>query len=347
METDLKDIAMKKAMLLASGPVMVREGLRLPVLPSRSTAGPGAGSVGIVIEFEGHRAKKAITSNEGPDLELVKEGERYHLLLKGKVFLEDVKIRPTIFHSPEQAFFNLETECIFDCKFCTSRRLEKGITKNLTPEKVVRMILEVSKRPDFKAVALTSAVAKNPRATVDKMIYVVSEVRQALGPGVPIGVEPYIDDLKELDELKQAGATEFKLNLESYDPVIFQKVCGELDLEWIMHVLEQAVKVFGRGKVSSNIIVGMGETDENVLQGAKALAEIGVVATFRPLRINDLNRQELEEALGRLEPVSPERLVSLAEREKVILEEHGLTTLTFETMCNLCTCCDIVPFRDI
>jgi biotin synthase-related radical SAM superfamily protein len=156
-----------------------------------------------------------------------------------------------------------------------------------------------------------------------------------------------VDSLDQIDRLKQAGANEFKLNLETFDQSIFQKVCGELDLDWIMKALAHAVKVFGIGKVSSNIIIGMGESDENVLAGVRALAEIGVVATLRPLRVNDLNRRSLEEALGRIEPISEERLLRLATEHKRILLDHGLTTLTFKTMCHSCTCCDIVPFRDI
>jgi biotin synthase-like enzyme len=258
-----------------------------------------------------------------------------------------VEVQPTLFHSPEQAFFNIETECIYDCKFCSSRQLEKKITKNLTPDKIVKMILDSSRRLDFKAVALTSAVVKTPELTVQKMVHIVTEVRKALGTGIPIGVEPYVDALDQIDRLKQAGANEFKLNLETYDQGIFQKVCGELDLEWIMKALAHAVKVFGRGKVCSNIIIGMGESDENVLAGVRALASIGVVATLRPLRVNDLNHRTLEDALGKIEPISEERLVRLAEEQKRILQQHKLTTLTFQTMCHSCTCCDIVPFRDI
>jgi hypothetical protein len=29
------------------------------------------------------------------------------------------------------------------------------------------------------------------------------------------------------------------------------------------------------------------------------------------------------------------------------LTENGLSTLTFDTMCHACTCCDIVPFKDV
>jgi biotin synthase-like enzyme len=345
MEEGLKQVAAKKAKLLSGGAVRLSPKVHLPFAPSRSTAGPGAGSIGIVIAFEGHRVKKSISPDRG-DFELVETENGYSLTHHDQPFLEKVQVQPTLFHSPEQAFFNIETECIYDCRFCTSRKLEKKVTKNLTPDKIVRMIIDSSKRPDFKAVALTSAVVRTPELTVEKMIHIVTDVRKALGTDLPIGVEPYVDSLDQIDRLKQAGANEFKLNLETFDQSIFQKVCGELDLDWIMKALAHAVKVFGIGKVSSNIIIGMGESDENVLAGVRALAEIGVVATLRPVRVNDLNRS-LEEALGRIEPISEERLLRLATEHKRILLDHGLTTLTFKTMCHSCTCCDIVPFRDI
>lgn len=346
MEASLSEAARKKATLLAKGAVRVAPGIHLPYKPSRSTAGPGAGSVGIVLSFQGLRVKKAIVK-EGGDFELVEREGGYALLMGGEIFLESVEVKPTLFHSPEQAFFNLETQCIYDCRFCTSRKLERQVTKGLTPDKVVSMILAASERPDFKALALTSAVVGCPKATIDKMVYIIGKVRAALGPDIPIGVEPYVDDLADIDRLKDAGADEFKMNVETFDRKIFQKVCGELDVDWVLEALEHAVGVFGRGKVCSNIIVGMGESDGNVLEGVEALARIGVVATLRPLRVNSINRDALTEALGELEPVTEERLLGLAIEEKRILERYHLSTRSFRTMCHACTCCDLVPFRDV
>ena len=75
------------------------------------------------------------------------------------------------------------------------------------------------------------------------------------------------------------------MNVETFDPEIFQKVCGELDLDWIMEALEHAVKVFGRGKVTTNIIFGLGESDRSILEGVERLAGMGIVPTLRPLRL--------------------------------------------------------------
>jgi lipoate synthase len=345
VEEDRRVIAEKKAILLAGGAVKVPKDFRPPFPVSRSTAGPGAGSTGMVFAFGHTRAKKAISTEQG-EFELVGSGPRYELRHNGHPFLEDVELKPTLAHSPEQAFYNLETECIYNCKFCTSPRLDKRITKGLDPEKVVALILKGAERSDMKAVALTSAVVKDPQSTVDKMVYVVSRVREQL-PTMPIGVEPYIDSLSQVDQLKDAGADEIKLNIETFDRDIFEKVCGEQDFDWILGVIEHAVEVFGRGKVTSNIIVGMGESDQNVLDGIRTLAKMGCVATLRPLRLNDINRGPMTEALGPLIPVTAERLIRLAKEHKNILEENGLTSYTLHTMCHECGCCDIVPFRDL
>ena len=133
MEEGLRQIAAKKAKLLTGGAVRLSSKVRLPFAPSRSTAGPGAGTVGIVIAFRRHRVKKTITQDKG-DFELVETPKGYALTHHGQPFLETVEVQPTLFHAPEQAFFNIETECIYDCKFCTSRHLEKKITKDLTGE---------------------------------------------------------------------------------------------------------------------------------------------------------------------------------------------------------------------
>jgi biotin synthase-related radical SAM superfamily protein len=337
--------AWKKAVLLTGGAIKVPPDFRPPFPLSRSTAGPGAGSVSMVFCFEGTRVKKSISA-EGGDFELVRDGERYRILKDGETLIDDVRFQPTLHHAPEQAFFNLATECIYKCKFCTSPRLDKRITKSLDADRIVNMAIKANDSGSLKAIALTSAVVSTPQETVERMIEVVRRLREAL-PHVPIGVEPYVDRLEQIDALREAGADEIKLNIETYDREIFSKVCGELDLDWVLEAISHAVGVFGRGKVTSNIIFGMGESDENLLEGVELLAKMGCIAVLRPLRLNDMNRQAMEDVLGPLPPTGPDRLLHLAEEHKRILMENGLDTREVRTMCPECGCCDIVPFRDI
>ena len=336
----------KKAILIAGGKVRIPKDFHLPFKASRSTAGPGAGSTSMVFCFNNMRVKKAISREEG-EFELVVHEDHLSLTRNGRPFLERVEMQPTIYHSPEQAFINLHQECIYDCKFCTSPRLPRDTTKNLDKEKVRRMIEDVMDRPDLLAISITSAVVGSPERTTEEMLDVVRMVRQMVGPKMPIGVEPYIGRLDDIDRFKEAGATEIKLNIETYDREIFQKVCGDMDIDHIMKALEHAVEVFGRGRVTSNIIFGFGESDENVLEGVERLAQMGVVVSLRPLRLNEMNRKPLMDALGPIPPMTPERILKLARGAKQIFERYGLTPLNYETMCHLCRCCDIVPFADI
>ena len=75
---------------------------------------------------------------------------------------------------------------------------------------------------------------------------------------------------------------------------------------------------------------------------------MGVVPTLRALRIDNINLKLLSKVLGNVpKPVSPERLVFLAEKQKRILEKYNLNTKLFKSMCHKCASCDIVPGVDI
>ena len=337
--------ALKKARLLAGGPVRIPKDFRLPFLPSRSSAGPGAGSTSVVFSFGNTRAKKAISRDQG-EFDLHMRGSVMEIRLDGETFIDEVGLVPTLYHAPYQAFINIDSACVMDCRFCATPRLNESATKNLTDERILEMVAEASKKQGFQAVSFTSGVPTTPAMTVKRMAGLVDATRRML-PSSPIGVEPYATRPDEVDVLKEAGADEIKLNIESFDRDIFEKVCPKRDYDTILHMIIHASEVFGRNRVSSNIIFGLGEEDESVLEGAKVLANTGAVATLRALRKNQYNITELERVLGHLEPVTAERMLHLAREEKKILSSHGLSTLTFKTMCHTCLSCDIVPFWDV
>lgn len=346
METKVRpEIAKKKAELLAGGPVKISKDFRLPFLPSRSTAGPGAGAVGVVFAFGNTRAKKPI-SREAGEFELVDQDGKLAIFKGGKRFIANVELVPTLLHAPFQAFVNLDNACVMDCKFCASPRLGHETTKNLTDERILAMIMDASKRKDFESVALTSAVPDSPQMTVRRMASIVKKVRDSL-PEVPIGVEPYATRPDEVELLRDSGADEIKLNIESFDRDIFEKICPKRDYDTILHVINHSCEVFGKNRVCSNIIFGLGETDETVLEGTKVLANMGAVATLRALRRNEYNIRGLEECLGPLAPVKAERMLMLAREQKKILRSYGLSPLRFKTMCHSCLSCDLVPFWDV
>ena len=117
-----EDLILAKATLATGGAVLIPKDYRVPVRISRSTAGPGAGARSVVFSFGGMRVKKPISTESG---EFAFDPENRTLSKDGKVLAKDVTIIPVGFHCPEQAFFNLDQRCMFDCLFCSSPLLER------------------------------------------------------------------------------------------------------------------------------------------------------------------------------------------------------------------------------
>jgi biotin synthase-like enzyme len=211
------------------------------------------------------------------------------------------------------------------------------------PEKWADFVINAL-NDDVKSVSITSSIPEHPGKTTEDMVYVVRRIRES--SNIPIGVEVYTTDFSDIDRLKDADADELKINIQTYDRNIFSKICPGLSYDEILKTIKYGVKVFGKNNVCSNIIIGMGETDENVLEGVGKLAGMGVVTNIRMLRVSRYNLLSLEKAIGCVKNVLPERLISLALAQKRILERHHLST-SFRTMCHACTCCDIEPWRDL
>jgi biotin synthase-related radical SAM superfamily protein len=112
-------------------------------------------------------------------------------------------------------------------------------------------------------------------------------------------------------------------------------------------MLHLSVELFGEGKVTSNIIFGMGETDEEMEEMTEFFCLKGIIPTFRALRTNEMNSGPLLAAIGEQPPVTADRAIKLAKMQKKKLAEYRLDPRKCRTMCLECTCCDLVPFRDL
>ena len=342
MEEDLR----RKAVLTLGGAVSLPEGYELPVRVSHSTAGPGAGQGSAVFAFGRFRVKKTLTRGEA-EFQLVENPKGgLSMTRKGKPFIRRVRVEPVVRHAPEQAFFNLDPRCMYRCAYCTSPLLDPSDDKHLSTERIMEMLRESVSQFDVRAVSFTSGVVGSVDGTVDRFVEAVSAVR-AEYPDMPIGVEPYVTSREHIQRLRDAGADEIKINLEAARRDVFAKACPDLDYDGIWDLLREAVEVFGRGNVVSNIIYGMGETEADLDVVMERMCRMGVLPGLRALRVNEMNRPRLIEAGVRWQKVTPQKAVMLAEMQMAAMKRHGLTTENCRTMCFACGCCDIVPFVDI
>jgi len=342
LEMASKEDLVKKANLLILSRVYLEPGMKLPFRASRSTAGPGAGERSIHLEFKGHRVKLEVSKDESQRLHL-RQGiagggdQGFTLHMDGEVYISGVTLKKPLLHAPRQAFINLGSGCTMSCRFCPTPNLGIEQLKEITPARWVELIVSASCDPDFDSVGITSGVPSDPDQAIEEMCEVIVKVVEKIG-AVPIGVEPYVSDLSQIQRLKDCGATEIKINLQSYDREIFERVCPEMDLDLILDSIKEACDIFGRNKVCSNLLLGLGESDESVRSGIEHLANYGAVATLRPYRSSETTDRLFIEAL---------RIVNLALAHKEILERYGLTPLEFKTMCHACGGCELLPGVDL
>jgi biotin synthase-related radical SAM superfamily protein len=324
----------KKAELIETGGVVIDESFR-PYI-SKSTAGPGAGLESIFVNVDGHRVRLGVrqvskfnASLSGNDVTIYDEHGEF---VRG--MLEEA-----ISHCPKQVYITVSERCIYDCKFCPVPKLQGRIKPN---EEVLELIRKGLKDPSLTCISLTSGVWKTPQEEVLRISGLVKEIKALVAPyNLPIGVSVYpTDDSSEL--LKSAGSDEIKYNIETMDPSIFKKVCPGLSQDYIVRSLEHAVPIFGRNHVFSNILIGLGESDETVISGIEMLASKGVIPILRKVNQHPLRKDEVY-----VEPVSAGRLLKLASEERRILERHGLDVTQAVTGCLPCTGCDVSPVRDI
>ena len=337
----------KKAELIRHGKIRLDCNIGVPL--ERSTSGPSSWEKTIALKLgDKHRIKLRVS--EDAKFILIRSENSFQIVnASGDIFVKNVGVIPILFHAPEQAFINIEDRCIHGCVFCNNARLIKSsFLNNYNDDKFVNLILKVSERKDFKAVAITSGMYPDNKTIIRRMAYIVKNVRRML-PHIPIGVEPYVEEKNDILQLKDAGADEIKINVQASSKEFFTKICPGMKYERILDLLDYAVEVFGKNRVTSNIIYGLGEKTVDILSSLELLAEKGVVPNLRLVRINDQNKTRIEKAIGKKIDFfpSPDYMVYLSKKLKTILENNGLMTLKFKTMCQPCTCCDIVPFYDL
>ncbi len=323
-----------KALLLSIGSADIDEGLlREAIRTTTPSAGPGAGLESFFLKSGGHRVRLSI--DKSSPLKVIRCCTGVVVIKDGKPIVTG-QLEPALSHCPEQAYLTISGRCIYDCKFCPVPKLDGDVK---VPDKILHLVDEAKRTGQLRAISLTSGVEKSPEDEVRKTVEIIKILRACYD--VPIGVSVYPTDTSS-KELKEAGATEIKYNVETMDPQIFAKYCPGLSLDYVLDSLEKAVEVFGKNKVSSNFILGLGESDECVLAGVTRLAEMGVIPNLRPVSPHPLRAGEVM-----VTRPSAERLLRLARATRKVLEDHNLRADLAETMCLACTGCDITPYRDI
>ncbi|HEX4626398.1 MAG TPA: MSMEG_0568 family radical SAM protein [Solirubrobacteraceae bacterium] len=160
-------------------------------------------------------------------------------------------------------------------------------------------------------------------------------IKEACGLPVQVQFEPP-DDLSVLQHVRDAGVDAVGIHLETFDPEVLAEVApgkAQCGVEGYFRAWERAIEVFGRGAVSTYVILGMGERPGYTEEGCRRAIEVGVYPFVVPLR------PVPGTLMADVAPPDPDYVAEVYRSVSAMLSEHGLDHEEARAGCARCQAC--------
>ncbi|VVJ21955.1 Biotin synthase-related enzyme [Amycolatopsis camponoti] len=253
-------------------------------------------------------------------------------LLHGKDVLATTVVQTCIRYTEDQR-----------CRFCTiEESLRAGSTVAAKTPQQLAEVAEAAVRLDgVRQMVMTTGTTSGPDRGARHLVRCVRAVLDAV-PGLPIQVqiEPP-GDLGVLQDLRDAGATSIGIHVESLDDDVRRRwmpgkstvPLAEYEAAWA-----EAVRVFGRNRVSTYLLIGLGEDPDSLVDGAGRLIDLGVYPFAVPMRpmVGTLARRD-----GATAP-SPALVADVTGRIAALLRAAGMTGADQGAGCAACGACGLL-----
>jgi radical SAM protein (TIGR04043 family) len=173
------------------------------------------------------------------------------------------------------------------CQFCAiGASLAGGRTiARKTPEQLGEVARAAVLLDGVKHVVLTTGT---PNAT-DRGARVLCEsaagIRAAVDLPIQAQCEPP-DDFAWFERLRDAGVATLGMHLEAVEPAVRARAMpgkAKVPVDYYLAAFAAAVRVFGRGQVSTYILAGLGDAPASILAMSRRLIDLGVYPFVVPL----------------------------------------------------------------
>ena len=223
------------------------------------------------------------------------------------------------------------------CQFCgIELSLAAGRTIPVKkPEHLAEVAVAARDLDGAVDVTLTSGTTRGADKGARYLGRCARAIRQASGLPVQAQFEPP-DDLSVLEEIRDQGVSSVGIHVESFDPQVLARVApakARTGIEGYFRAWERAVEVFGRGQVSTYVILGMGEDPAITVEASRRAIDAGVYPFIVPLRPvpGSLMGSEL--------PPDPDYMESVYRAVGPYLAQRGLASWQVHAGCARCGAC--------
>ncbi len=185
-------------------------------------------------------------------------------------------------------------KCSASCTFCPQSKTSSGradmlsrvIWPEFPTEKVVARIAEAHKKGNVQRVCIQALNYPNVQRD---LINIARSIRGTCGIPISVSCQPLSQ--KKIQALAEAGVNRISVALDATTEKLFDEVKGASaggPYRWRNHLksLEETVQIFGRNNVSTHLIAGLGEQEEDFIKLIQKCVDMGVypaIFAFTPV----------------------------------------------------------------
>lgn len=175
-------------------------------------------------------------------------------------------------------------KCTANCGFCPQAKNSKSRADMLSrvtwpPFPTLRVVNGIENAVKQNKIKRVCIQALNYPAVFDDIINIVSNIRSRCNVPVSASCQPLNNETSK--KLAEAGVERIGIPLDAATEEIFDKIKGKhvkgpYVWERQLTILENAVEVFGNKMVSTHLIVGLGETEKDMVKIIQRCVDMGV-----------------------------------------------------------------------
>ncbi len=228
---------------------------------------------------------------------------------------------------------NRKTACQF-CAIGQSLAADRTIARK-TPEQLAEVAEAAVRLDGVEHMILTTGTPN----TSDRGAAYLTECAQAIRAQVALPMQAQCeppDDFRWFEQMRLAGIDSLGMHLEAVDDAVRSRIMpgkAKVPVEYYFEAFAAAVKVFGRGQVSTYLLAGLGDSQATLLATSERLITAGVypfVVPFVPI---------VGTPLAGVAPPSSEFMVSLYQAIGQQLQQAKLLSSDMKAGCAKCGAC--------
>ncbi len=197
-------------------------------------------------------------------------------------------------HPPTTVYLMVGGKCLNNCAFCTQARESHSGSDMLSRvswlEYELKEVLYSLEYAEDKGAGRICLQCLNDPVHLSTITELISSIKEHTGISISLSIGPVSQ--KRARELKATGVDRIGIALDGASEEIFDRIKGRsvgnpLTFEDTWKALETSVGEFGYGKVSTHVIVGMGERDTDIFETMKRARSMGVLVSlfsFTPMK---------------------------------------------------------------